>query len=85
MTIVENTPADLASLIGCGDIECECMLCHLPPGEPHGPIRWKLCFRFPGPYPTPGASTMLLCDECFQDWTDHCGELGGFPERSHEI
>ena len=85
MTVIETTPVDLESLIGSGDIDCECMLCHLPPGLPHGPVEWKLTFRFTGPYPKPGLATMLMCDPCQKDWVNHPQEFGGFPDGGHKI
>ena len=85
MSLISAEPIDLVSLVGHEDIECECMLCHLPLDEPHGPVQWKLTFRFPGPYPEPGTATMLLCDPCFRDWVDHPDEFGGFPEAGHKV
>lgn len=82
---MEAAPVDLADLVGRGDIECECMLCHLPLDVKHGLIEWKFTFRFPGPYPEPGVSTMLLCDECYRDWVNNPDDFGGFPESSHKV
>lgn len=47
---------------------CECMLCDLPAGQEHGPVEWKVTVLFPGPYPYPGVSDMLLCTHCKEDW-----------------
>lgn len=47
---------------------CECMLCDLPLGQDHGPVRWRVTVHFPGPYPYPGQSDMLLCDHCKESW-----------------
>jgi len=85
MTLIDASPVDIATMVGGGDIECECMLCHLPLGEPHGPVRWKLTFRFPGPYPEPGVATMLMCDPCYEDWVKHPEEFGGFPNGGHKV
>lgn len=76
---------DIAALISGDDIECECMLCHLPLGEPHPPIEWRYTVRFPGPYPEPGVETMLLCDPCKRDWEENQGELMGHAEQIHTV
>lgn len=52
------------------EIPCECMVCDLPLGEKHEPVRWFVRLYFPGPYPEPGESVMLLCDHCRDDWVD---------------
>lgn len=79
------SPVDVADLVGQDDIECECMLCHLPFGEPHPPIEWRYTVRFPGPSPEPGESTMLLCDPCKRDWEESQGTLQGYAERIHKV
>ena len=84
MPVVEAERIEFAAL-AAGDIDCECMVCHLPLDQMHGPVEWKLTFRFPGPYPKPGVATMLLCDPCYRDWTEHGDELGGHPEFSHRV
>jgi len=52
------------------EIECECMVCDLPLGAKHEPVKWRVTLLFPGPYPYPGDSVMLLCDHCRDDWVD---------------
>ena len=52
------------------EIECECMVCDLPLGAKHEPVKWRVTLHFPGPYPYPGDSVMLLCDHCRDDWVD---------------
>lgn len=83
-TRVAPTVEELDSALG-HDIECECMVCHLPPGTLHAPVEWKLTWCFPGPYPAPGTDVMLMCDECHQDWIDHPEELGGYPVSSQRV
>lgn len=85
MPLVDVVLIDLAALVDSRDIECECMLCHLPRGQKHGPVQWKLTWRFPGPYPKPGTATMLMCNLCYLDWLNHPDEFGGFPDSSHKI
>lgn len=85
MNLADVSPETLAQLMGHGDIACECMLCHLPFGEPHPPIEWRYTARFPGPYPEPGVSTMLLCDPCKVDWEEGQGTLQGRAERVHRV
>ena len=63
--IYETTALDNAV-----EIACECMLCDLPAGDLHGPVEWRLSLYFPGPYPYPGTSDMVLCDHCKTDWTE---------------
>ena len=63
-----TSTAEIADIVGQDDIECECMLCHLPFGEPHPPIEWRYTVRFPGPYPEPGESTMLWYDGTDTVW-----------------
>jgi len=55
--------------------ECECMVCDLPLGSPHGPVEWRVTVHFPGPYPEPGDADMLLCEHCMNDWVH-----GEWPE-----
>jgi len=65
--------AELAALrrLTLGDEpSCECMVCDLPEGAEHGPIRWNVVLWFPGPYPKEGEADMLLCDHCKDDWVD---------------
>ncbi len=50
------------------EIECECMVCDLPLGSRHEPLEWRVTLHFPGPYPAPGNSDMLLCTHCKDDW-----------------
>lgn len=74
MTASVDTGPELAesAALDCeltADVECECMLCDLPAGEDHGPVEWRVTLHFPGPYPLPGTSQMLLCDHCKCDWT----------------
>jgi len=76
---------DLNELVGGSDIDCECMLCHLPIGQPHPPIEWRYTLRFPGPYPAPGTSIMLLCDPCKRDWEGNQGDFMGYAERLHKV
>ncbi|CAM4005427.1 hypothetical protein [Smaragdicoccus niigatensis] len=85
MPSVEAIPVNLVELVNAGDLECECMACHLPLELKHGPVEWKLTWRFPGPYPVPGEDTMLLCEPCYRDWIEHPDELGGFPRASHRV
>ncbi|MDR7086841.1 hypothetical protein J2X11_001680 [Aeromicrobium panaciterrae] len=85
MKLLDVSPEALAQLVDHGDIDCECMLCHLPFGEPHPPIEWRYTVRFPGPYPTPGVETMLLCDPCKVDWEESQGTLQGHAERVHRV
>jgi hypothetical protein len=67
------------------DIDCECMVCHLPPGIDHSPISWKLNVKFLGNFTTPGTGTMLLCEECFRDWTEHPEDLDVRVVSAHRI
>lgn len=85
MPLINAIPLDLNDSVFDGDIECECMACHLPLDEEHGPVRWKLTWYFPGPYPLPGTETMLLCTPCYEDWIENPDELGGMPESSHPV
>lgn len=80
-----TSTTEIAALVGGDDIECECMLCHLPFGQPHPPIEWRYTVRFPGPYPAPGEETMLLCDPCKCDWEEDQGVLMGHAERIHKV
>lgn len=50
------------------EVGCECMVCDLPLGQDHGPVQWRMTVDFPGPYPFPGTSVMLLCDHCKDSW-----------------
>lgn len=52
------------------EASCECMVCDLPPGAPHGPVAWRLALWFPGPFPHEGETAMLLCEHCKADWVD---------------
>lgn len=72
-------------MVGGSDIECECMLCHLPLHVKHGPVEWRLTIHFPGPYPEPGDETMLLCAPCYADWRDKAAEKYAVAGRSHRI
>jgi hypothetical protein len=85
MPLIEAERIEITSLVNGKDVECECMLCHLPIGAEHGPVEWKLTFRFPGPYPKPDLATMLMCDECYRDWADHPEEFGGFLDSSYRV
>jgi len=85
MLLVDAVPTNLTELVNADDIECECMLCHIPLSAKHEPVEWTLTFRFPGPFPEAGSSTMLLCDPCYRDWVEHPDDFGGFPESSHRI
>ncbi len=67
MPFIEALPINLADVVNGKDIECECMACHLPLDVKHGPVEWRLTWRFPGPYPEPGIDTMLMCDPCYRD------------------
>jgi len=57
------------------EIACECMVCDLPLDSRHEPIEWRVTLHFPGPYPNPGISDMLLCAHCKDDWVH-----GDWPE-----
>lgn len=59
------------------EIDCECMLCHLPLSRQHDPVQWRVVVHFPGPYPAPGDEAMLMCDECKVQWTEHTDEFPG--------
>lgn len=83
--MIEVGPIDLASLVDASEIECECMVCHLPFGAVHGPVEWRLTVHFPGPYPEPGDETMLLCTPCYEDWRDHAEDLYAIAGRSHKV
>lgn len=85
MAVVDALPTYLSELVGGGYVDCECMVCHLPLDQEHGPIEWKLTWSFHGPYPSPGTATMLLCGICYDDWVSHPNELGGSPTSSHRI
>lgn len=82
--LTELSPADLASILE-DEVECECMLCHLPEGDPHPPIEWRYTVTFPGPYPEAGTETMLLCNPCLQDWIENQGTLMGHTDRVHPV
>lgn len=74
MNAPEPTPKSESSSLPRLDVDhepsCECMVCDLPLDAAHGPVEWKLVVWFPGPYPHPGESHMLLCDHCKTDWVD---------------
>lgn len=76
---------DLAEFVYGSRLECECMVCHLPPNAVHGPVEWKLTVHFPGPYPDPGEDTMLLCTPCFEDWRDNADEMSCVAGFSHRV
>lgn len=85
MSMVDAERINLDELMTHENIECECMVCHLPVDEEHGPIEWKLTWRWPGPFPEAGVATMLLCDPCFRDWVDDPEFFGGAAESMHKI
>lgn len=85
MSMVSAERVNLGELMSLGDIECECVLCHLPVDEPHGPIEWRLTWRWPGPFPEAGIETMLMCNLCFQDWVDNPESFGGSAESMHKV
>lgn len=86
MHLAAITHHQLAEMFGADDdIDCECMLCHLPVGAKHGPVKWRLTWTWPGPYPTPGTDAILMCDPCYHDWIDHPDSFGGRPISAHRI
>lgn len=69
--MIQVTEIDVENSLDLGDdIKCECMVCDLPLDSDHGPITWRVYLHFPGPYPLPGDSVMLLCAHCKDDWVD---------------
>lgn len=85
MTAVKTERVDLNELVGGTEIECECMLCDLPLDEQHGPIEWRLTWSWPGPIPTAGTETMLLCDHCAREWVENPADFGGAAESMHRV
>lgn len=83
--MIDATPIDISELVGGPDIECECMVCHLPLDAAHGPVEWRLTVHFPGPYPATDKETMLLCTPCYEEWRDHADELFAIAGRNHQI
>ena len=83
--MIEVEAIDLADLVARSDVECECMVCHLPMGRVHGPVEWKLTVHFPGPRPEPGQETMLLCTPCYEDWRDNAASLLATAGHSHPV
>lgn len=67
MRTFEKVVPDTGVVLGA-EVPCECMVCDLPEGSEHGPVRWNAIIAFPGPYPPPGEAAMLLCDHCKDDW-----------------
>ena len=83
--MVDSRTITIERLVDTPEIECECMVCHLPLDAVHGPVEWRLTVHFPGPYPESGSETMLLCTPCYEDWRDHADELYASVSRSHRI
>jgi hypothetical protein len=50
MQVAVTSHPDLGEILRTDDdIECECMLCHLPLGENHGPVEWRLTWTWQAP------------------------------------
>ena len=66
-------------------IACECMVCHLPDGITHSSVAWELTIHFGGKFTVPGFATILVCEECFQIWSECAPDIDARVVRFQSV